>query len=220
MTIGVGGSDANTELSKLANMASEAKAISLSEFEQRIQNACQAMQDAGLGAVYLNAGTNLYYFTGTRWGASERMVGALLTAAGEVHYIAPHFEISTLRGYLQIDGKVHGWHEHESPYALFAQLLDELNLGGNTLIGLDESCPFFISNGLANACPQIQFVDAKAVTAGCRMRKSPAELALMQCAKNMTLEVHKAAARILRPGISTQEVTEFIDAALRKVGAP
>ena len=59
MTIGVGGSDANTELSKLANMASEAKAISLSEFEQRIQNACQAMQDAGLGAVYLNAGTNL-----------------------------------------------------------------------------------------------------------------------------------------------------------------
>lgn len=220
MTIGVGGSDASTELSKLANMASEAKAISLNEFKQRIQNACDKMQAAGLGAVYLNAGTNLYYFTGTRWGASERMVGALLTATGELHYIAPHFEISTLRGYLQIDGQVHGWHEHESPYALFAQLLERVGLGDNAAIGLDESCPFFISNGLALACPQTQFTDAKTVTAGCRMRKSPAELALMQCAKNMTLEVHKAAGKILRPGISTQEVTEFIDAAHRQVGAP
>ena len=40
------------------------------------------MQERGLNALYLNAGTNLYYFTGTRWGASERMVGALLSAQG------------------------------------------------------------------------------------------------------------------------------------------
>jgi Xaa-Pro dipeptidase len=36
----------------------------------------------------------------------------------------------------------------------------------------------------------------------------------------MTLEVHKAAAQILRPGISTAEVTAFIDRAHRAVGAP
>ncbi len=52
------------------------------------------------------------------------------------------------------------------------------------------------------------------------MRKSAEELALMQRAKDMTLEVQKAAASILREGISTTEVAEFIHQAHRKVGAP
>ena len=42
----------------------------------------------------------------------------------------------------------------------------------------------------------------------------------MQRAKDMTLEVQKAAASILREGISTTEVAEFIHQAHRKVGAP
>lgn len=42
----------------------------------------------------------------------------------------------------------------------------------------------------------------------------------MQRAKDMTLEVQKAAASILRAGISTTEVAEFIREAHRKVGAP
>jgi Xaa-Pro dipeptidase len=41
----------------------------------------------------------------------------------------------------------------------------------------------------------------------------------MQRAKDMTLEVHKAAASILRAGISTTEVEEFIHQAHRRVGA-
>jgi Xaa-Pro dipeptidase len=36
----------------------------------------------------------------------------------------------------------------------------------------------------------------------------------------MTLEVHRAAASMLKPGIVTTEVVEFIDEAHRKVGAP
>jgi Xaa-Pro dipeptidase len=40
------------------------------------------MKEHSIKAVYLNAGTNLYYFTGTLWSASERMVGALLFEDG------------------------------------------------------------------------------------------------------------------------------------------
>lgn len=65
-----------------------------------------------------------------------------------------------------------------------------------------------------------RFVDAGCITTVCRQRKSAAEIALMQRAKDMTLEVHKAAASILHEGISTTEVAEFIRQAHRKVGAP
>lgn len=219
MTIGVGGSTAEQELAKLSDMTQGVEAIPKSEYQARIDKAQSLMQEHGIDAIYLNAGTNLYYFTGTRWGASERMVGAVLSASGALQYIAPHFEIDTLEGYMLIEGGVSGWHEHESPYLLFGEVLKEMGLS-NAVIGLDESCSFFISNGLSQANPDSEFIDAKPVTAGCRMCKSPAEIALLQRAKDMTLEVHKAAARILRGGISTAEVTDFIDQAHRAVGAP
>lgn len=219
MTIGVGGSNAETELARLSDMTKGVTPISKEEFTARIDKACALMQANGLDAVYLNAGTNLYYFTGTRWGASERMVGAILSASGQLEYIAPAFEIATINGYMRMQGNVNGWHEHESPYELFDTILSNMGIA-NGSIGLDESCSFFISNGLNLANPNCNFVDAKAVTAGCRMCKSKSELALMQRAMEMTLEVHKSAARILREGISTHEVTTFIDDAHRAVGAP
>ena len=219
MTIGVGGSTVEQELARLSNMTQGVQAVAKSEFQARIDKAVELMQQQGLDAVYLNAGTNLYYFTGTRWGVSERMVGAVLTADGKLEYTAPFFEIDTLLGFMLIEGKVNGWQEHESPYQLFGEVLARLGISEG-VIGLDETCAFFITDGLAQANPKHKYVDAKAVTAGCRMCKSVTELALLQRAKDMTIEVHKAAARILYEGISTREVTEFIDQAHYAVGAP
>ncbi len=223
MTIGVGGSDAQTELARLSDMTAGIQAITIEEFKARIEQACSLMKANDIDAVYLNAGTNLYYFTGTRWGASERMVGAILSANGELQYIAPYFEIATINGYKLLDGKINGWQEHENPYELFNDILNSMGISKGR-VGLDESCSFFISDGLNQAQSGNEsahsFVSAKAVTAGCRMCKSASELALLQRAKDMTLEVHKSAAKILRDGISTQEVTAFIHQAHLAVGAP
>jgi Xaa-Pro dipeptidase len=217
MTQGIGGSNVANELAQLQDMSAGPVPIADSEFAARLARAQALMQAKGLDAVYLNAGTNLYYFTGTRWSASERLVGALVPASGDPVYIAPAFELGTLQGFLRVPGEVQCWEEHENPYQLCASLLAGL---GSRNIGIDESTPFFIADGLRQAIPACSFHSATPVTAGCRMHKSAAELALMQRAKDMTLQVHKAAARILRPGISTTEVSAFIDAAHRKVGAP
>lgn len=219
MTIGVGGLTAEQALAGLSDMTHGVEPIAVAEFQERINKAQGLMKSLGLDAVYLNAGTNLYYFTGTRWYASERMVGAILPAEGALEYIAPAFELDTLKGYMAIKGEVNTWHEDESPYQLFGAVLARLGLTQGR-VGMDESAAFFISEGIRDANPELKVVSAKGVTAGCRMQKSATELALMQRAKDMTLEVHKAAAAMLRPGISVGEVEAFIDAAHRKVGAP
>ena len=219
MTLGIGGSDAATELATLSTMTGDCAPIPDQEYQQRLNKACALMQARGLNALYLNAGTNLYYFTGTRWGASERMVGALLSAQGDLHYIAPAFELGTLHDYMQVPGEVHCWAEHESPYALAAQVLDKLG-AANGNVGIDESTPFFLSDGIRQAAPGCEYVDGAVITAACRMHKSAAELALLQRAKDLTLEVHKCAARILHTGISTAEVTAFIHEAHIALGAP
>lgn len=92
-------------------------------------------------AMYLHAGTNLYYFTGMHWHPSERMVGALLFSDGQLEYIAPSFEKGTLLDFMVLEGTVHCWEEHESPYQLFIQLLGQHNFVSGTVL-LDETTPF------------------------------------------------------------------------------
>ncbi|GAA6153685.1 M24 family metallopeptidase [Pseudoteredinibacter isoporae] len=218
MTIGVGGSSPEAELAKLSNMTGDITPIAKEEFLQRQERACQLMQQQGVAACYLNAGTNLYYFTGLKWYASERLVGAILLANGELHYIAPHFEENSLRDFMLIDAPFHGWHEHESPHVLLGEVLRQRGIDSGKL-GIDDSAGFFQVDAIAKANPHLNIVNGNSVSTACRQQKSKAELALMQRAKDMTIEVHKAAARILRPGISTTEVTQFINEAHKKVGA-
>ncbi|QSX40168.1 M24 family metallopeptidase [Shewanella cyperi] len=218
MTIGVGGKTQDEALATLSEMTAGTMPITAEEFAARIAKAQSLLRAQGLDALYINAGSNLYYFTGTRWYPSERMVGAVIPAEGPLEYIAPAFELDTLKGYMTIKGEVNTWHEDESPYALFGDLLKRLGYGKGR-VGMDESAAFFISDGIRQVCPELELVSGKAVTAGCRMQKSAAELALMQRAKDMTLAVHRAAASILREGICVTEVEAFIDAAHRKVGA-
>lgn len=222
MALGVGGSDPQTELAALSDMTGGIAPISAGEYAARIAKAQALMQAQGLDAVYVHAGSSLYYFTGTRWNPSERMVGALIPASGPLTYIAPAFEENTLRDYWVVGGDIAVWQEHENPADLFAGLLGQAGITGAGVggrVGLDDSTPFFLFDGLRQAAPAVTWVNAGPVITGCRMQKSAAELALMQRAKDMTLRVHQAAARILRPGITTPEVAEFIDRAHRAVGA-
>ena len=219
MPLGIGGSTAAIELEKLTDMTQDSCPIGKEEFQQRIAKAQQLMQENNVAATYINAGTNLYYFTGTRWYASERMVGAIIPQQGDIQYIAPYFEVNTLNQYMVIKGEIHGWQEHQSPYQLFVDVLSSIGITSGK-IAIDESTAFFIANGINQQNKDYQLVDAKEITAGCRAQKSVNELALLQQAKTMTMEVHKAAARILYEGISTQEVSSFINQAHIKVGIP
>ena len=217
-TVGVGGKTIEQALGELSDMTSGVPPIATEEFEQRLEKLQAMMQEQNVGAVYLHAGTNLYYFTGLKWNPSERMVAALVPAEGEICYIAPKFELDTLRDYWKIPAEIQAWEEHESPYALLGQTLKSMNAADKKLL-LDEATPYFIVNGIQSANPDLKIGHAQPLTQALRSRKSQAEINLIRRAHEMTLTVHAAAASILRPGITTPEVVDFIDKAHRKVGA-
>ena len=219
MTIGVGGRSFEQALDSLSDMTAGVKPISDDEFQARITKAQRLMTEQNIAALYLHAGTSLYYFTGMRWNSSERMVGAILLPTGAPVFIAPAFEKGTLEQFMRIQGEVVTWEEHESPYGLPEKIMAAAGIVTG-IIGLDEATPFFVSNGIAKAAPQFEYENGASITAACRMIKSKTELALMQRAKEMTLAVHKSTASMLYAGITTTEVGAFIDAAHRKVGAP
>ncbi len=87
-------------------------------------------------------------------------------------------------------------------------------------VGVEERLRFFIANGVKKELPAAQFVDAEVVTAGCRMIKSPAELALMQRANDITIDAYRAAFTTFREGMTQDELRGHIAAAFRAAGGP
>ena len=219
MQKGIGGASKASALATLTDMTKDTRPVDKAEYTSRIDQAQYYMREHQIAAIYLNAGTNLSYFTGMDWYPSERLVGAILPASGEVVYIAPLFEIESLSERQVIAGEIVGWQEHESPYKLVAEVLKQAGLSGGDILGVDEATAFFIVDGFNKAMPDIEIINASGVTAHCRMHKSASELALIQRAMDMTLAVHQATASILHEGITTTEVEQFIHEAHKKVGA-
>ncbi|MCJ2185779.1 Xaa-Pro peptidase family protein [Novosphingobium sp. 2638] len=189
-----------------------APAITREEYAARLGKARMLMAREGVCALVINAGSSLRYFTGVTWGQTERLVALLLPASGKPRIVCPAFERGSLEAELRIEADLLLWEEDEDPVRL---LTDVLPKGGT--VAIDPLLPFGQAGRIASAHGAA--VDASPVIDGCRMYKSPAELALMQQAKAMTLDVHRAAARILAPGIRASEVIRFIDEAHREMGA-
>jgi Xaa-Pro dipeptidase len=216
MTTGIGGSSPAQELAAIRPWANPAPAIAGAERAQRLDKARQLTAQAGAGALLIGAGASLRYFAGVSWGPSERLVAMLLPVEGRPILIAPTFELGTLEAELTIEADLRLWEEDESPSALVAGALREI---GATVLAIDPAMAFLFVERIRRAAPSLDIVDASPIVDGCRMCKSPAEIALLQQAKSMTLEVHRRAARALAPGIRASEVTRFLDEAHRAIGA-
>jgi len=192
--------------------------ISVAEHEARIEKARRLMVGAGIDALYLEGGSSLLYFTGVRWGRSERMTAAILPARGELAYVCPTFEEPRLRESLILGADVRTWQEHESPYERVAQVLAECGAGAGT-VGIESEVRFFLYDGIRAAAPAVRFVGADGITAACRAVKSPAELALMQRAMDITVAAYKQVIPMLREGISQDECRANAAAAHHALGA-
>jgi Xaa-Pro dipeptidase len=208
----IGGSNAADELATLPAWPAPPPPIGADERNARLDQA-RALTDAlGATALLVNAGPSLRYFTGIPWNPTERLVALLLPVRGEPRLICPAFERGSLDAVLKIPAEVALWEEDVDPAGLLADMMSD----GGTL-AVDPLLPFHYGENLR--ARGYKLIDGSAVIDGCRMIKSGAELALLQYAKAMTLEVQRRAARILAPGITASAVINFIDAAHRALGA-
>lgn len=142
---------------------------------------------------------------------------AVIPAVGEVFYICPGFEENRLRELIKIGKEVYAWQEDESPYQLIIQSLQSKGVNAGVL-AVEESIRFFIMDGIRKLAPQFSFVSGDPVTIPCRLIKSPAEIALMQKATDVTIAAMKMGISSLREGMSPKEFSEIVTLAQNKFG--
>ncbi|MBV9405755.1 MAG: aminopeptidase P family protein [Acidobacteriaceae bacterium] len=209
-------------ITALKSRRAEAKPITVAERKDRIERARELMQRNKLDAVCMIGGTSLAYFTGIHWGNSERLFTFVVPQKGNAFYVSPAFEEGRAREQIAQapDGdscRVLTWQEDEDPYALVAKGLRDAGVSSGR-IGMEERTTFVFSNGIANANPASQIVSATPVTAGCRMIKSPAEIALMRLAAEVSLAAYEAAWKSLEPGMTQNHFGTLVAAAHKQLG--
>ena len=170
---------AEIDTSGLSPITGDVVPIGREERAARLARARALMAEHGIGAILVEAGSSLVYFTGVRWRRSERLTAAVIPAHGDPIVVTPFFERPSVAESLGVDADIRVWQEDESPHALVADYLRGLGLAGAT-IGIEETVRFFAADGLAHALPEARIVSADPVVRGCRMRKTPGEVALMR----------------------------------------
>ncbi len=159
------------------------------ERRARVEKARRLMREAKMAAIYLESGSSMFYFTGKR----QPEQAWILPAKGEPVWTA-------------------------ADPAKTAQRFRDLGIATGTL-GLEEQVRFGTFDGLRKELPALDSVSATPVTAGCRMIKSAAEIALLQRANDLTIAAYKAALPTMREGMTQQELGANISAAFRALGS-
>jgi len=171
------------------------------------------MQAKGVAATFLGPGESLRYFTGLVWHLSERLIGAIVTDV-ELTYVVPGFERSRVETLPHLPGDIQSWEEEESSAALVSKLVDPAGK-----LALDDALPLAFYHAFAEQMGTVRLVDGGPMLRALRAIKSPAEIALIQHAMNITLDIHRKVRDTIAPGIAASEVARFIDQQHRSAGA-
>lgn len=192
--------------------------IGLEERKQRIEKAQTLLLKNKMRALILDAGTSMEYFTGVKWYPSERSLLAIIPDRGEISFICPAFEEDRFQEINVISQQVLTWEEHENPFAMTIQWLKDQGIRSGKL-AIEERTRFFIFDGLRKAGATFQLVSGDPISIPCRIIKSPAEIALMQRANDITVEAIKAGMASLKEGMTPAEVSTKIAQVHRSQGA-
>ena len=192
--------------------------ITPAERLQRLERARALMKQNAIGAIIVESGPSLDYFTGVRWWRSERLTAAVIPAVGDPILVTPFFEKPSVAETLEIPAEIRTWNEDEEPLKLVADFLRERGVAAEP-VGFEETDRYFILDRLRRQLAGLRDVTANPVVRGCRMIKSPAELALMQAANDITIAAYRLIRPQLREGMTPHDINGLYSAACVGLGA-
>lgn len=208
---------AEPDLAGLADITGDAKPIDAAEYARRLARAQALMKAQGIGAAVIEAGSSMVYFTGVHWWQSERLTAAIVPVEGSPCIVTPFFESPSVKETLAVPADVRVWQEDQDPMATIAGFLRDRKLA-NRPIAIEANVRYFAFDGLARVLPDAKLVPATPVVRATRMVKTPAELALMQKATDVTIAAYRWVHPRVEKGMSQDQVSALMDAATRKLG--
>ncbi|MGE4080058.1 MAG: M24 family metallopeptidase [Reyranella sp.] len=202
----------------LQPLTANAQPITAGERAARIAKVQGLMQQQKVSALLVEAGSSLDYFTGITWWRSERTTAALIPVQGKTVVVTPFFEVPSVQESLKIDADIRPWHEDQSPFALIADALKGATPADGPL-AVEATTRAFIIEGVRKASARDrQVILGDELVNACRMIKTPAELALMQAANDVTIAALKHLHAKVDAGMSGADIMNLLVATTNALG--
>jgi Xaa-Pro dipeptidase len=202
---------------ELKSLTANAQPITPAERETRIAKLQRLMGEQNVGALIVESGSTLDYFTGVQWHRSERTTAAVIPAKGQTVIVTPAFEEPSVRETLQVSADVRPWNEHESPFARIVGALKDRGVVSGS-VAFEQTTRLFIVDGVRKAGPGYELISGEGLVRACRLIKSPAELALMQAANDVTLAALRYTHARTQVGMKPSDLAHLMEDATLMLG--
>jgi Xaa-Pro dipeptidase len=199
------------------SMTGDVKPVSRDEYLLRIDKARRLMARHGIGALLIEPGASMVYFTGVQWWRSERLTAIVLPRDGEIAIVTPHFEAPSVSESLEVPAELRVWQEDQDPLETVAGILRDRKV--KDPVGIEETVRYFAIDGLMRVMPDVQIMSGAAIVRGCRMLKTPTEIRLMQKAADITLAAYRYTAPRIEKGMTPADIEALMKAAHEGYGA-
>jgi Xaa-Pro dipeptidase len=201
----------------LKSITRGARPISAAERRARIAKVQRLMEERKIGALLIESGSTLDYFTGIRWHRSERTTAAIIPAQGEHVIVTPAFEEPSVREMLEAGGEIRTWNEQESPFARIVEALKDRGVASGPL-AVEPTVRYFIVDGIRAATSRYEIVPGDPLIRACRTIKSAAEVALMQTANDVTIAALRHVHAHIGRGMSAADIEALMTGATTALG--
>lgn len=201
-------SDALPKFAEMAGRLQSAPSITAADYAARVAKLQVLLGERKLAGLFLEPGTNSFYFTGFNTGRSERLMALFIPAPGEPLMISPAFEEARVRHEAGFEN-IYTWEEYENPYALFSRVLTDRGLRSAT-IAMEPTTRYFVADAISREAPQLTLVNGESLCDALRMRKSEKELALMRLSLDATEACIRQTWTQIKVGMKEQEVAKLL----------
>lgn len=176
----------------------------------RLAAVLKAMSTAGVDALLLTPGADLFYLSGFEHGhAMERLLALVIRIDGSSRWIVPAMNVPQVEPFAAPGQTVYGWTDTDGYLAPLRAALE----GVRTVAFDDEARSAFLMD-LLGVAPQARIVPAGTILRGLRLRKNPDEIAALRAVAKQVDETIPEAIALCRPGASEEQIDHALRAAM------
>jgi Xaa-Pro dipeptidase len=194
--------------------------FALDEYRGRLDRVRRTMVERGIDVLLLTTPENIYYLTGYQTTGYYVYQALVVPRAGAPRFVVRKFETPNVQALSWLKD-VCPVEDTEDPLDVTARGVEQCG-GREGTIGFEDRgffLPPAILEGLRSRLPRARLVPAGGIVEGCRVVKSPAEIACIRKAAAAAVAGVKAGLPEVRPGRSENHVAGAIYAGMLRAGS-
>jgi len=185
-------------------------------YMKRIAKVQEKMLQENYEYLILGPSSNMYYFTGFRMVADERLQLIIIPSSGAPTAVLP--EMYKEKAEIVFNGRfpLTTWNDQQDPLELVKKALHEIR---NGRIAVDDTLRSSNLIQVMTAVPGCSYAPASRIVDSLRMFKDEEEIKILAEAEALADKVMEKVQGVIRPGMREKELEFFIEKSFREIGA-